>query len=647
MSRGPNFDPTTCGRLVTYFGNWSGPEHLNHGHYHYYAAFTAFPMAFPDFYTPLPLDASSRAFAGNGNDSVGAVQQQHTPISIGFGNYLNTPFTRSTPRGSEFEAWRATLNNATADTLSGNKVFYDSDYVVHRRPHFSLTVRMSSTRTIQSECVNEEGKQNRNMADGTTMAFVTGREFEDIFPVWDWHQVPGTVEVTGSTSPDLQWTCSNSNGRRGKGHFAGGVSDGTDGMAAFDYYSDLDIRLHRAWFFFGNFTVVFGVGNCCGAGAGAGIKVGDSSAAVAMDIDGTVTVSLDQRLLSTVDSEGGPSHAAVVAGGAAGGPGGKARVVPFSNEGGDDAWHHLAAAEADLIRTGWSDGSSTNTNTTTTTSDSDKDAFRGGGEGGSNNSLGDDEEEEVGWVYNGGGMAFSWKANGSSNSSIRSSNRGNRGAGVAAVPQVFAFVGNRNGTWARITQTNDTTEVVKPVFAAKINLGPVSSARSLQYAYTMYPGVQGADEVPAAVAAASATERGRINSWGVQAACFSTSATSTSTSRVVVMAALYYTNVVASIVGCPDLSIASSNASHGLLVMGATSTATIDTPSTSSSTSLLLHVSDPHLASGVAMIVVGGVWHGDQCQPLNATHSSVAVELPGGNDVGSTVSASCTSVGHE
>ena len=57
------------------------------------------------------------------------------------------------------------------------------------RPHFSLNVRMSSARTIQSECGNEEGKQNRNMADGTTMAFVTGREFEDIFPVWDWHQV--------------------------------------------------------------------------------------------------------------------------------------------------------------------------------------------------------------------------------------------------------------------------------------------------------------------------------------------------------------------------------------------------------------------------------------------------------------------------
>ena len=65
-------------------------------------------------------------------------------------------------------------------TLVPREVFYDSDYVVHRRPHFSLSVRMSSKRTIQSECGNEEGKQNRNMADGTTIAFVTGEEFSDV-----------------------------------------------------------------------------------------------------------------------------------------------------------------------------------------------------------------------------------------------------------------------------------------------------------------------------------------------------------------------------------------------------------------------------------------------------------------------------------
>ena len=169
MSRGMNFDPATCGRLVTYFGNWSGPEHLNHGHYHYYAAFTAFSMAFPDFFYDGSGGGGGRSSTDALEPSTAASSVRRTPISIGFADYLNTPFTRTrTSRGREFADWQATIGNVTTDTLAGNRVFYDSDYVVHRRPHFSLTVRMSSTRTIQSECVNEEGKQNRYMVSART-----------------------------------------------------------------------------------------------------------------------------------------------------------------------------------------------------------------------------------------------------------------------------------------------------------------------------------------------------------------------------------------------------------------------------------------------------------------------------------------------
>ena len=273
MVRGRNFDHAVSGRLATYFGNWSGPEALNHGHYHYYAAFTAFSMAFPDFHG-----------CGFSPDTVGVGVGPRTPLAVGFGAWLDTPFTRSLPRGGQLAAWRRTLTlaNATggADELAGYRVFYDSDYAVHRRPGFSLTVKMASARTFKSECVNEEGKQGRNMADGVTTAFVTGAEFEDIFPVWDWRAVPGTVEVVPPNASD--WSCSQTAGV-GRGNFAGGATDGANGLASFDYYSDGGLHLHRSWFFFGQHALVMATGTSGGPGSGG--------------TSGNVTVSLDQRLL--------------------------------------------------------------------------------------------------------------------------------------------------------------------------------------------------------------------------------------------------------------------------------------------------------------------------------------------------------------
>ena len=48
---------------------------------------------------------------------------------------------------------------------------------------FMVSVRALSVRTQRTECGNEEGKQGEDLGDGVTNVFVTGREFEDVYPV--------------------------------------------------------------------------------------------------------------------------------------------------------------------------------------------------------------------------------------------------------------------------------------------------------------------------------------------------------------------------------------------------------------------------------------------------------------------------------
>ena len=159
-----------------------------------------------------------------------------------------------------------------------------------------VSVRMVSSRTVNTECGNEEGKQGENLADGVTTVYVTGREFEDIYPVWDWRLVPGTIEVRlrsavcanqdypessscGSLStckcvwfrfvfqvqvPNaLPPSCSDVMRDREKlerSDYVGGVSDGTIGCAVMDYHPRGQVHLHRSWFMLDRFVVVTNIG---------------------------------------------------------------------------------------------------------------------------------------------------------------------------------------------------------------------------------------------------------------------------------------------------------------------------------------------------------------------------------------------------
>jgi chondroitin AC lyase len=160
----------------------------------------------------------------------------------------------------------------------GLTVFFRSDYVACRRPGFYASVKLCSHRVIGGEANNFENISGRYLADGALFLYQTGKEYTDIFPVWDWWRVPGVTCVTTGTTIETE-------GRMDT-DFAGGVSDGVYGAAGLEYWRD-GVRGKKGWFFFDEGIICLGVGITGTAGG--------------------VRTSIDQRLAESVpESSQGP-----------------------------------------------------------------------------------------------------------------------------------------------------------------------------------------------------------------------------------------------------------------------------------------------------------------------------------------------------
>lgn len=161
-----------------------------------------------------------------------------------------------TPRQKEFQAFAARLNGkADVPEFAGNKQFWCSDFMAQRRAGYYTSVKMMSTRIRNAELVNQEGKTSQHLSDGANFLYVTGDEYKDIFPVWDWTRVPGTTAIqgtldTGEKNPITAFSPTT---------FNGGVSDGTYGIAAMDLARG-KLTAMKAWFFFDNAYVALGAG---------------------------------------------------------------------------------------------------------------------------------------------------------------------------------------------------------------------------------------------------------------------------------------------------------------------------------------------------------------------------------------------------
>jgi chondroitin AC lyase len=111
---------------------------------------------------------------------------------------------------------------------------------------------MCSTRVAGTESINGENLRGQHLSDGATYVYRRGDEYEDIFPVWDWHRLPG---VTTYAEGPMTWF----DRKREGSHFVGEVSDGRYGAAAMELRRD-GLTARKAWFFLDDGFVCLGAG---------------------------------------------------------------------------------------------------------------------------------------------------------------------------------------------------------------------------------------------------------------------------------------------------------------------------------------------------------------------------------------------------
>lgn len=77
--------------------------------------------------------------------------------------------------------------------LIGARYYPRSDYGVFRTPKWFASMRMQSERTIGYEFTNAENLLAQFSADGVMILMQSGKEYENIFPYWDWRKLPGVT----------------------------------------------------------------------------------------------------------------------------------------------------------------------------------------------------------------------------------------------------------------------------------------------------------------------------------------------------------------------------------------------------------------------------------------------------------------------
>ena len=157
-------------------------------------------------------------------------------------------------RTEELASLKAHLENpGEHPPATGNRHFWESDIMTHKRRGYYASARMYSNRVYNTDTPsNNEGLKNHYIADGCNFLFRDGREYWDIFPAWDWQKVPGTTVVQDGDFSRLR--------RKGETDFVGGASDGAYGVAAFDFKRGAKLSARKSWFFFDDEYVCLGSG---------------------------------------------------------------------------------------------------------------------------------------------------------------------------------------------------------------------------------------------------------------------------------------------------------------------------------------------------------------------------------------------------
>ena len=179
------------------------------------------------------------------------------------------------------------------ETLSGNKHFWRSDFQIQRTPDYYFSVKMCSERVLGAESCNNENIRGYYLGDGATYLYQSAKEYENIFPFWDWKKIPGTT----THQDDKELPVLTAGGYHIPSNFVGGVSDGKSGVAVMDYVRD-GVSAKKAWFIFNDQIICLGAGITSNTGIPVTTSVNQSF------LKGEVIVKTqEEKLLSAESSE--------------------------------------------------------------------------------------------------------------------------------------------------------------------------------------------------------------------------------------------------------------------------------------------------------------------------------------------------------
>lgn len=216
--------------------------------------------------TDYYLDGICRQLALRGYADPGAMNREISrarnlaPMATGIARKL---VDAGSYRKNELKAVIAAAGGGKARAPSHCTSFWRTDHLTFQRPEFFTSVRMHSARNHNMEMpYNSEGLLNHHRGDGANHVMLTGDEYLNIWPVCDMRKIPGTTVMQKPQMPP-----DNQIHKRGLSDFAGGVTDGLRGAAAFDFKSPHDpLSARKAWFFFDDVYVCLGAGITCGGG---------------------------------------------------------------------------------------------------------------------------------------------------------------------------------------------------------------------------------------------------------------------------------------------------------------------------------------------------------------------------------------------
>ncbi len=160
------------------------------------------------------------------------------------GKLVKQLLTKMTVTDSDYEAeYQKCLEYP--NVKCGTKLFWRSDFAVHRSIDWYCSVKMSSTRTVCAESTNDENTQGLHLSDGIMLLYQTGDEYQNIQPTWDWHRLPGTTcdqSISNLDPDDEMWNT------YGNSDFAGGIGCDTTGVVAMEYKRN-ELSSKKAYFF--------------------------------------------------------------------------------------------------------------------------------------------------------------------------------------------------------------------------------------------------------------------------------------------------------------------------------------------------------------------------------------------------------------